>query len=167
MRVIEVVIDVRKLPRLVTDCANTHVGLQVVCRPDGDLGMVSKQTAVCARRRLTMRQGRELQLNHRSEWIRKVQHPGLHLFRSRHHEHVDSASAKSPGTTPTDPPRRMDDADTLHRTSSTSAAKPESPKRVSPLYSTTETRRSRPLASKNMRQSASPGRLSWEELPST
>ena len=43
-------------------------------------------------------QGRELQLHHRPERQWQVQHPGRHLLRSGHHEHVHRPRAESPGT---------------------------------------------------------------------
>jgi hypothetical protein len=113
------------------------------------------------------RKGRELQLDHRPQWQREVQHFGLHLFRAWHHEHVYSSGTEPDSMQCTSYMRKLWKTNGGVRTSYTNVAKLASLKQVSRSFSITEIRRSRRLVSKNMRPSASPDKLSWEARQNT
>jgi hypothetical protein len=76
--------------------ANSFAGLQVVCRPHSHFRLVClppRYKAISAH----IEQGRELQFNHGTERVWKIEHPRLDMLRTRYKQLERGAGAESPG----------------------------------------------------------------------
>jgi hypothetical protein len=96
MHVVEVVIDV-SIRGYECDNLLPCVGLQILRRPNGHFRLVCLPPRPHDMITAHTMQGRDVQLDHWTEWIGKVKYPGRNMFRVRNNEHEHCSRSEPPG----------------------------------------------------------------------